>query len=72
MPRHPIGDRAMTDAERQRRRRERLRQKKPNPLTKAQAEALKERVRVLEAELAQERAKMAAVKRNPRKRTKTA
>ena len=28
MPRHPLGDKAMTDAERQRRRRERLRQER--------------------------------------------
>jgi hypothetical protein len=59
MPRHPIGDRAMTDAERQRKHRARLRQEQPKPAPspqelRAQQEvaALKEGVAQLEAALA--------------------
>lgn len=56
MPRHPIGDRAMTDAERQRRRREKLRQERPAP-----DEAT--RVRQLEAEVARLRSRIAELER---------
>jgi hypothetical protein len=44
MPRHPLGDRAMTDAERQRKRRDRLRQERETPEQRA-AEAERRRLR---------------------------
>ena len=67
MPRQPLGERAMTDAERQRKRRERLRQERPtppNPLHAAQREIerLRQRVHELERRLA---AKPAPAKPRP-------
>jgi hypothetical protein len=44
MPRHPLGEKAMTDAERQRKRRERLRKERgPAPETDSRAELTKAR-----------------------------
>jgi hypothetical protein len=66
MPRHPLGDKAMTDAERQRRRRDRLREEKlrqsffqPKPMTHAELEKtnrglLKEISRLWSGEMGQE------------------
>jgi hypothetical protein len=55
MPRPPLGEKAMTDAERQRKRRERQRQRKTtatkaNPLSQELAEALDRRIRALTTE----------------------
>jgi hypothetical protein len=58
MPRPPLGDRAMTDAERQRKRRERLRQERGPALTDRQKlieaqqeiERLRQRIAALEAD----------------------
>ena len=59
MPRPPLGEKAMTDAERQRKRRERERQRqrqrkttatKANPLSQELAEALDRRIRALTTE----------------------
>ena len=55
MPRPPLGEKAMTDAERQRKRRERQRQRKTtatkaNPPSQELAEALDRRIRALTTE----------------------
>jgi hypothetical protein len=53
MPRPPLGEKAMTDAERQRKRRERQRKTtatKANPLSQELAEALDRRIRALTTE----------------------
>jgi hypothetical protein len=64
MPRPPLGDKAMTDAERQRRRRERLRQEqgpKPKPDKTASADLIEARKRIaaLEKQLEAEQARPA-------------
>src|SRR4051794_14653210 len=67
MPRNPIGERAMTDAERQRRRRQRLREQQPNRNSHDMPQSDRARVRMLETLLQRARERQAELEADLRR-----